>query len=161
MPAGDVYTVLNKAVTILTAITIIQIKAGANNGLVVLRASLTQQGSVVSAQEEVAFVRKSSAATVTAAIDATDNTATILKRDPNQATASATLSTTATGITGTSEGTDANTILREAFNVLNGWLYLPVPEERIYVPPGGILALKFLNAPASQKWFAEVVVMEQ
>src|SRR4051812_23341600 len=129
MPATDVYTVLNKAVTISTAVTIIQVKAGSNNGLEIVRASLTQRGSTTSVQEEVAFVRKSSAATVTAAVDATDNTATITRRDPNQSAASATLSTTGTGITGTSEGTDANTVLREGFNVLNGWLYIPVPEE--------------------------------
>lgn len=160
MPKNDVYTVLNKAVTISTAVTIIQIKAGANNGIEILRASLTQRGSTTSAQEEVAFVRKSTGATVTAAVDATDNTATIVKKDTNQGAASATLSTTGTGITGSGEGTDANTILREGFNVLNGWMYLPVPEERIFIPAAGILALKFLNAPASQTWFAEVVFIE-
>jgi hypothetical protein len=161
MPQGDVYTILNRAVTVSTAITVIQIKAGANNGLEIVRASVTQRGSTVSAQEDIAFVRKTNPCTVTAAIDATDNTATILKRDPNQSAASATLSTTATGITSTSEGNpDGNIILREAFNVLNGWMYLPVPEERIYVPPAGILALKFITAPASQTWDIEVVIRE-
>jgi hypothetical protein len=162
MPAGDVYTVLNKGVTISTAITVIQIKAGANNGIEVLRASLTQRGSTTSVQEDIAFVRKSSAATVTAAIDSPgSNTSTIVRRDPNQSAASATLSTSGTGITGSAEGTDTETVLREAFNVLNGWVYLPVPEERLYIPPAGILALKFVNAPASQTWDAEVVFQEK
>jgi len=160
MPAGDIYTVLNKGVTVSTAITVIQLKAGANNGAVILRASATQRGSTTSVQEDIALIRKSSAATVTAAVDATDNTATIVRRDPNQSAASATLSTTGTGITGTAEGTDANTVVREAFNVLNGWLYIPVPEERPYVPPAGIIALKFINAPASQTWDFELVFME-
>jgi hypothetical protein len=160
MPAGDVYTIVNAAVTISTAITLIQIKAGANNGFRILRAVLTQRGSTTSVQESIALVRKSAAATVTAAIDATDSTATICKQDPNQPAASATLSTSGTGITGTSEGTDANQILREGFNVLNGWLYLPTPEERIFVPSGGIIALKFMNAPASQVWNAAVTFME-
>lgn len=161
MPSGDTYILVNKAVTISTAITIIQLKTGANNGAEIIRASLTQHGSTTSAQESVAFVRKSAAATVTAAIDATDNTATIIKRDPNQNAASATLSTSGTGITGTAEGTDANTVFRDGFNVLNGWMYLPVPEERIYVPPSSILALKFITAPASQTWDAEVVFIER
>lgn len=160
MPKGDVYTVLNKAVTVSTAITVIQIKAGANNGCEILRASVTQRGSTTSVQEDIAFVRKSSAATVTAAVDATDGTATIVKRDPNQSAASATLGTTATGITASGEGTDANVVLREGFNVLNGWMYLPVPEERIFIPPAGILGLKFLTAPASQTWDFEVVFLE-
>lgn len=161
MPSGDVYAVLNKAVTVSTAITVIQIKAGANNGIEILRASATQRGSTTSVQEDIAFVRKSSAATVTAAVDATDNTATIVRRDPNQSAASATLGTTATGITASGEGTDANCLLREGFNVLNGWMYLPVPEERIYIPPAGILGLKFLSAPASQAWDFEVWFIER
>jgi hypothetical protein len=161
MPRGDVYTVLNKGVTISTAITIIQIKAGANNGIVIMRASLTQRGSTTSVQEDVAFVRKSTAATVTAAIDSPgSSTSTIARADPNQSAASATLSTSGTGITGTAEGTDTETAVRQGFNVLNGWQYIPVPEERIYIPPGGILALKFVNAPASQAWDAEVVFQE-
>jgi hypothetical protein len=161
MPAGDVYTVLNKAVTVSTAITVIQLKAGANNGMEILRASATQHGSTTSAQESICLVRKSAAATVTAAVDATDTTATITRRDPNQAAASATLGTTATGITASGEGTDANIVLREGFNVLNGWMHLPVPEERTYVPPAGIIALKFLTAPASQTWDFEVVFQEK
>ncbi len=160
MPQGDVYTVLNKAVTVSTAITVIQLKAGANNGITILRASATQTSSTTSAQAEIALIRKSAAATVTAAVDASDNTATIIRRDPNQSAASATLSTSGTGITATVEGTDANTVLREGFNVLNGWLYIPVPEERIFVPPAGIIGLKFPTAPASETWDFEVVFME-
>ena len=161
MPSGDVYTVLNKAITISTAITVLQVKAGANNGIVILRASLTQRGSTTSVQEDIALVRKSTAATVTAAIDSPGSaTSTIIRRDPNQAAASATLSTSGTGITGTVEGTNTETVVREAFNVLNGWNYLPVPEERIFVPPAGILAMVFITAPASQAWDAELVFME-
>jgi hypothetical protein len=160
MPANDVYTILNKAVTISTAITIIQVKAG-TYGLRVLRITLSQKGSTVSVQEEVSFVRKSAAATVTAAIDATDSTATIVKQDPSNTTAPGlTLSTTGTGITGSGEGTDANTIFREGFNVLNGLIFLPTPEEKWYIPAGGIGALKFPTAPASQVWNASVTVME-
>lgn len=156
MPAGDVYT-LRQSSTVSTAITLLQLKAGANNGFVIIRASLTQYGSTTSVQETISIVRKSVAATVTAAIAGT----TLLFRDPNQATASLSLGTSATGVTGASEGTDGDVPLQEGFNVLNGWLYIPVPEERLYVPPGGIIALKFLTAPASQTWKQEIVIMEQ
>lgn len=156
MPAGDVYT-LRQSSTVSTAITVLQLKAGANNGFVIIRASLTQYGSTTSAQETISIVRKSGAATVTTAVAGT----TLLSRDPNQATASLSLGTSATGVTATGEGTDGDVILQEGFNVLNGWLYIPVPEERIYVPPAGIIGLKFLTAPASQTWKQEVVIMEQ
>lgn len=156
MPAGDVYT-LRQSSTISTAITFLQLKAGANNGFVIIRASLTQYGSTTSAQEEIEIVRKSVAATVSTAVAGT----TLFFRDPNQAAASLTLGTSATGVTATGEGTDGDVILREGFNVLNGWMYIPVPEERIYVPPGGIIGLKFPTSPASQTWKQEVVIMEQ
>jgi hypothetical protein len=161
MPSGDVYTVMNKAIVVSTAISVIQLKAGTVNACLILRASATQRGSTTSVQEDIALVRKSAAATVTAAIDATDGTATIVKRDTGQPAASAILSTSGTGITASGEGTNANVVIREGFNILNGWLYLPVPEERIYIPPSGIIALTFLTAPASQTWNFELVFEEQ
>lgn len=155
MPQGDVYTLRSHA-TINSAISILQLKAGANNGFQILRGSVTQYGSTTSVQEEIEIVRKSGAATVTTAVNGTS----LLFRDPNQASASLTLGTTSTGITATGEGTDSDVLLREAFNVLNGWIYIPVPEERIYVPPGGIIALKFPSAPASQAWNSALVIQE-
>ena len=147
MPQGDIYILKNSA-TVSTAITVLQLKAGANNGFEIVRAQANQRGSTTSVEEAIALVRKSAAATVTAAVAGT----TLFFRDPNQAAASLSLGTAATGVTATVEGTDGDVAWEEGFNVLNGWLYLPVPEERIYVPPAGIIALKFLSAPASQTW---------
>lgn len=158
MPQGDTYTLRNRQ-TVSTAITVLQLKAGANNGFEILRASVTQYGSTTSAQEEIVLVRKSVAATVTtASVGASGGT--LFFRDPNQAAASLTLATSGTGVAATVEGTDNDFVLREAFNVLNGWLYLPVPEERIYVPPTGIIGLKFPIAPASQAWDFEIIIRE-
>jgi hypothetical protein len=47
----------------------------------------------------------------------------------------------------TAEGTDGVIEQDDTFNVLAGYLYLPVPEERIWVPPSGIIALKFPATP--------------
>ena len=147
MPQGDVYILKNSA-TVSTAITCLQLKAGANNGFEIVRAQVNQYGSTASVQEVISLIRKSAAATVTAAAAGTN----LFFRDPNQAAASLTLSTTGTGFAASAEGTDGDKCWEEGFNVLNGWLYLPVPEERIYVPPAGIIALKFATAPASQTW---------
>jgi len=146
------YVVQNLAVTISTAITIIQIKAGANNPLEIIRAHISQKGSTTSVQEGIKIVRKSSAATVTSF--------TPLKLDPSVQAAGAVGSTSATGITGTAEGTDTDVLIQEGFNVLSGWTWLPVPEERIVVPVSGIIALKFTAAPASQTWNAYMVFRE-
>jgi hypothetical protein len=56
--------------------------------------------------------------------------------------------TTASGITATIEGTDSTVWDEEGFNEVNGWLYLPVPEERI-MTVNRILAMKFPTAPTS------------
>lgn len=39
-------------------------------------------------------------------------------------------------------------IVADAFNVQAGWLYVPVPEERIWLPPSGIAVVTLNVAPA-------------
>lgn len=149
---GKVYTVNSLNTTISTAITIIQIKAGATTPLWLVRAVLTMRGSVTSAQERVQIVRKSAAATVTSA--------TPLLLDEGDDAADAVGGTSATGITGTAEGTDTNILVDRGFNVLNGFEWIPTPLEMIKVLPAGIIALKFPVAPASNVWSAQMVFCE-
>ncbi len=155
MAYGHIHTLRNE-MTVSTAITILQLLAGATMPFEILSAALTQRGSTTSVQNAIAFVRKTVAATVTAAILGT----TLFKNRPGDPNAALQLTTTGTGHTATAEGTDGDQVLKEGFNVLNGWKYLPVPEERIIVPSAGIIGLKFLNAPASQTWLAEIVIRE-
>ncbi len=37
----------------------------------------------------------------------------------------------------------------EEFNVLNGWVWVPMPEERIYLSPGETLGLRLDVAPSA------------
>lgn len=57
----------------------------------------------------------------------------------------------ATGITASVEGTVTATIWSEGFNIVNGILYLPVPEARFLIvgSAAGFVAVKFPSAPAS------------
>ncbi len=152
MAEGYVYEVRNGGVAISTAITVIQLKAGAA-ALEILRASIGQRGSTTSAIERIGLVRKSAVATVTAA--------TPLKLSTGDPAALAVGGASATGITASAEGTDGDVLVDECFNVVNGtWTWLPTPEERIRVPQGGAVGLKFLTAPASQTWFASLVFRE-
>lgn len=150
MAHGDIYVLRNEA-TVSTAITVLQALAGSACGFEIIEAGATQRGSTTSDSESIALVRKTAAATVTAATVG-GTTGTLFKVDPNTGNPQLTLSTSGTGVTATAEGTDSDVILKEAFNVLNGWLHAPAPEARIWVPPSGIIALKFLTAPASQLW---------
>jgi len=155
MPYGHVYTLRHEA-TVSTAITLLQLVAGAAVPFEILSALLTQRGSITSVQEKIAFVRKSAAATVTTAVAGTH----LFKTKPGDPTAGLQLGTALTGVIATAEGTDTDVPYEEGFNVLNGWKYQPVPEERLYVAGGAILGLKFRTAPASQVWQMAITIRE-
>lgn len=139
--------VLTDTRTVATAITVLQLTAPSTMAVEILSASATQSTSVTSAAAEIALVRKSAAATVTAL--------TPLRLFPGGPAASST-----GGRTATAEGTDTDLVIQEGFNILNGWVYTPVPEERIFVPPSAIIGLKFTAAPTSATWKTRIVFRE-
>ena len=149
------YILKNNGVSISTAVTVAQFKAGVNGAVAILRHSLTQSGSVTSTQVASTLVRKTAAATVTAAVAGT----TLLKQNPLNPTTDASLSTTATGITASAEGTDGEQTLSRGFNILNGQETVYTPEERVLVAQGGIIAQKLLVA-FTTTWYSELVFME-
>jgi len=155
MPAGHVYTVKHEAV-IATAITGIQLKAGATTPFEILRVWTTQSLAIATAQEKIALVRKSAAATVTIAVIGTH----IFKHRPGDPNPDLELSTTATGVIATAEGTDTDFPWEEGFNVLNGIRYVPLPDERIMVEAASFIGLKFRVAPASHTWQMGIVIKE-
>ena len=66
------------------------------------------------------------------------------------------------GTDATVEGAGAFTpIIQEGFNSLNGWLWVPTPEERILLPPDQAIALKLIVAPTVlNNWTAGIVFEE-
>lgn len=152
----SVFTLRHNRIVVASSITILQLKAGAGKGFQILRAWVTQSSSTTSAQESIALLRKSAAATVTTAVLGTH----LFKHDTDGPDPDLSLGTSATGFTASGEGTDDDEIWSQGFNTLIGALYLPVPEERIYIPPGGIIAMKFPAAPASKTWTAGITIKE-
>lgn len=130
--------------------TALQIKAGANNPVEILRVSVSQKGSTTSEQIQIQLLRKTAAATVTSL--------TPLKLNPGAPAAGT--DTTATGSNASAEGTDGDVLIQEGFNILNGFLYLPVPEERILIPANGIFAVKFPDTVTSGTYNVEVIFGE-
>ncbi len=149
-----IYVVNMTRVAVTGAITLIQVKAGANAGLEIVRASFAQSGSTTSTMQPIQINRKSAAATVTSFTP-------LLIGGANDAAAQAVGSTTATGTNASGEGTDTDVLIADVPNILNGWLYLPVPEERIQVIPGGIVGLKFPVAPGSSLTVTAQVVFRE
>lgn len=129
------YTVIDSRV-VSTAITVLEITAAATVTLEILRAWVTQSTSVTSAQSDVILLRKTATITGTAI--------TPVRLEVGDPTPVTTAKRTATV-----EGTDGEIVAGEGFNIINGWLYLPAPEERVWVPTSGMIALKFPTAPAS------------
>lgn len=122
---------------------LLQIRAPATIPLMIIRFSCGQTGSTTSAQNGIKISRKSSGATVTAAVIAND----VRPLATGDAASTVQVSTTATGYNASTAGTDSDVLVREGFNwVGSGYLWLPVPEERIYVPADGIIAFSTLAA---------------
>jgi hypothetical protein len=151
--ASRVYTVSLTRATITTAITIIQIVAGATVPLQIIRVECGQDNSTTSTQQMLQLNRKSAAATVTSFTPIKNGPTT----DPS---ASAVGGTAATGTTATAEGTDTNIIRQWVFNYLNSVMWLPSPQERVFVDPTGIIGVKFPTAPSSARFSADVVFEE-
>jgi len=136
-----IYSVSMNNVAVTGAITLVQLKAGTASILRILRAWVSQSNLTSSAEQRVQILRKSGAATVTSF--------TPLLVDPGDAASNMVSSTSGTGTNASAEGTDGDILVADNFNVLTGWLWIPTPEERIIIPPSGILGLKLPTAPAS------------
>lgn len=154
--ASNTYVVNLTAVSVSGAVTLIQVKAGATVPLEIIRASVWQSGSTTSTMQRIQLLRKTSANTSMTSF-------TPLKMNPNDPAANAAGGTSATSIYvgGSSEGSDGDILVNEVFNILNGWLYLPVPEERPWVAAAGILGLKFPAAPGSALTVTAQVVFRE
>jgi hypothetical protein len=133
--------VFSKEFTNPTAVTQLQIAAGTAMPIVIMQAWVTQRTSTTSTQIGVQVLRKSAAATVTAAV-----AGDLRKLDPGDSATVVQLGTALTGYTATGEGTNSDIVHEEGFNILNGFYYEPQPELRPTVPGGGIIALKLLTA---------------
>ena len=143
------YSVTLDGQSLTAAITeIITITAAATKSLIVVRAWLSQRSNTTSAQQAVKLVRQSASGT-SVAIPA------INPLDPDDSAAGL----TAKGLC-TTLGTDTTVQYTDSFNWQNGWIWLPVPEERIVLPGSGILSLKLPVAPAALTISAGIDVLE-
>lgn len=118
-------------------VTLIEFTAATNQTVVVLRAWVSQSGSTTSAQQAVSINRKSAAGT------------NVTSPNANPVDASDTAFAGTVRGMATTEGTVTSDLICDSFNWVNGWIWLPVPEERLYVKGAGILGLRLPVAPPS------------
>jgi glutamate dehydrogenase/leucine dehydrogenase len=117
--------------------TLLEFTAPATKSLIVTRAWIAQNLNTTSAQIAIQLVRKSAAGTAVAS--------GVLTNAPVDAGDSAFGGTSRQMCTAL--GTLTTVVYPDAFNFQNGWLWLPVPEERIIVPGAGILGMHMAVAP--------------
>jgi hypothetical protein len=145
-PSGA-YTLIRAAVTTSTAITVNQVLVPAVTAAEFTRAWCNQSTVTTTNQTRVQLNRCASAGTVTSQAATPAQNGMQASKCVN--------GTSATGITATIEPGTANTWWSEGFNVVNGILYLPVPEARMLIVGAAsgtgtpVVALKFPSAPAS------------
>lgn len=139
----------NLTVAGATTLVFINPAAAPNVNLEIMRCWVGQSANATSAQQRIELETQ-----VTAFPTLTSATPAKLKR----ASAASVITGGTAGAAGTAginasaEGAGAKTaILDDAFNVLNGWLWVPTPRETIVMPAGSAsgFGLFFPTAPAT------------
>lgn len=161
---GHVYTVSMSDTTIVADATLVIIHAAAAIGtrasiIEILRAECGQRSSDTSDQLGVILAQKASAF----------GTYTSATPSPHQVGGAASGITGGTagaaataGVDASAEGAGAVTnIIPVPFNNLNGWMWVPTPEERFMVGPDTAIILKLVGTPATlTNWFAYITYQE-
>lgn len=148
-----VYSIIGDNITVVGAPTLIFVNpkaTGAGSGLELLRIWVSQRANATSAQQGIQVHTQVSA--FPTVVSATPRV--LHSDDPISGIVGGTAGAAGTcGINASAEGAGAQSaLLNDNFNVLNGWLYVPTPEERIRIGVAAAstgLGLRFTNTPAT------------
>jgi hypothetical protein len=159
VPAANITVANNNPVGLVE----IMASGAPNVGFEILRVWCSQSANATSAQQRIEHTTQVAAFPTTAV---STNPVGIKKQDPNAAVivGAATIAAGKSGINIGTEGAGTKTSLwSEAFNVLNGYLWIPTPPELIDFNAGNLSAyeLQFPAAPAAlTNWNAGVMYRE-
>jgi hypothetical protein len=120
---------------------IMGIQPATNKPCIVVRSALSQSANTSSTQQGIEWLRRSTGST----------NVTTPNKNPMDG-GDAAISATIVGLC-TVLGTAGAVLYADSFNWQNGWLYLPVPEERIYVTA----AVTELSLTTTQAFTAETI----
>jgi hypothetical protein len=109
---------VNQALT-AAATGVIGIQPVANKPIIIVRSALSQSANTTSTQQGIEWIRRST----------TSTNVTSPNKNPMDA-GDAAIGAAVVGLS-TTLGTAGAVMYADSFNWQNGWLYLPVPEERI------------------------------
>jgi hypothetical protein len=164
MSLNQVYKVTMASQTIIADSEMITIRAATAYSsrasmLEILRMSCGQTSTTTSVQLGIRWGLKASAfGTFTAATPAPISLGTVA----SAITGSTTNAASSAGTDASANGAGTLTVLgQEAFNNLNGWLWVPTPEERIIVGPDLTFVLQLQGTPSVLSgWSADLTFRE-
>ena len=133
--------------TSLTAVPFAQLATPSTTGIVIVAIELGQETSETSQQEAITGAIRSTASTL-------PTSTTPLKVDRRNGIASLLTGSTTTNATGiaSATGTLVDTFRFLPFNVMNGFVWLPTPQQQIHLPVSAFFTLQFATAPAANTW---------
>ncbi len=131
---AGVYSIIDTIAAISTADTLLELTAATDAGAELIRAWVSPRGALLDQIQEVNVFVNDAAGTGTTQVPQ------LLK--PSNALFGGTARDLITV-----EGTTPTDKIEDGFHFQNGWLYLPVPEERIRITPTQIMGIRFPVAP--------------
>lgn len=163
---GRIYTVHGEAMDLGTGSVLVALRTATGVGaaaiLKIHRVEVTQAGSTTSAQVRLVFSTRDTAGTFTLSSVTPVNT---VLGGPISGLVGNTAPAGGAGRIGINSSADSGGTYTNhwaaAPNQLNGYIYLPVPEERIIVPPDVVWCVRFATAPASTADWDCVLVYEE
>jgi hypothetical protein len=147
--ADETLVIIHTAAAITTRGSIIEI----------LRAGVGQRGTATSQQLGILLAQK---ATAFGTYTATTPAPTVVGGAASGIAGGTAGAAATAGTDASAEGAGTVTnILEDGFNVLNGWLWVPTPEERLLIPSDTALILKLVGTPLTLTgWNAYVIYRE-
>jgi hypothetical protein len=85
---------------------------------------------------------------------------TVSKTNFNDSAATCTVGLNETSQTAVNTGAVAN-VRNDVFNVINGWQYLPAPEDRIQIAPSQALVVSLDTAPGNAETMSGTIVFAE
>lgn len=148
---GHVYTVSGAHLTVANqAVTLINIHTmatGLGSMVQILRMWVSQDENATSAMQRINWGWKATAFPTLTSATPIGHSSTYPTAGIHGGTDGA---TGHAGINASAEGAGALTVIgTDAFNALNGWLWVPTPEEQIILGPDVSFSLQFPVAPAT------------
>lgn len=150
---GRMYTAVMNGVAISAAAEIFFVEAATDVTIVLHEFKLTQDVFVTSEQLALKCFR-------TATDQGAKGTA-ITPTPHNEGDVAAGETVQSAILTGDTFATPGVMLFRDAQNVLNGFHWLPTPETRIVISPGGYVVFKLETAPSESMTFSGYVTFEE